>query len=69
MLKLKEQREALKEDGAVHEDLIMKENAKLQVLNANFQLFSVYQKCYQNCSSDQEKLLKFEAEGREFEKI
>ena len=34
LLKLKEQREALKEDGAVHEDLIMKENAKLQVLNA-----------------------------------
>ena len=31
LLKLKEQREALKEDGAVHEDLIMKENAKLQV--------------------------------------
>jgi hypothetical protein len=30
LLKLKEQREALKEDGAVHEDLIMKENAKLQ---------------------------------------
>ena len=25
--------------------------------------------CYQNCSSDQEKLLKFEAEGREFAKI
>ena len=22
--------------------------------------------CYQNCSSDREKLLKFEAEGREF---
>jgi hypothetical protein len=34
-LKLKEQREALKEDGAVHEDLIMKENAKLQVLDIN----------------------------------
>ena len=31
LLKLKEQREALKEDGAVHEDHIMKENAKLQV--------------------------------------
>merc|ERR1712083_834230 len=30
LLKLKEQREALKEDGAVHEDQIMKENAKLQ---------------------------------------
>ena len=25
--------------------------------------------CYQNCSSDQEKLLKFEAEGREFAKF
>ena len=25
--------------------------------------------CYQNCSSDREKLLKFEAEGREFAKI
>ena len=25
--------------------------------------------CYQKCSSDQEKLLKFEAEGREFAKI
>ena len=25
--------------------------------------------CYQNCSSDREKLLKFEAEGREFSKI
>ena len=24
--------------------------------------------CYQNCSSDQEKLLKFESEGREFAK-
>ena len=36
LLKLKEQREALKEDGAVHEDLIMKENAKLQVMH-NFQ--------------------------------
>ena len=22
--------------------------------------------CYQNCSNDQEKLLKFEAKGREF---
>ena len=31
LLRLKEQREALKEDGAVHEDQIMKENAKLQV--------------------------------------
>ena len=25
--------------------------------------------CYQNCSSDREKLLKFEAEGREFAKF
>ena len=25
--------------------------------------------CYQNCSSDQEFFLKFEAEGREFAKI
>ena len=25
--------------------------------------------CYQNCSSDREKLLKFEAEGREFSKF
>ena len=25
--------------------------------------------CYQNCSSDREKLLKFEAEGREFQKF
>ena len=25
--------------------------------------------CYQNCSSDREKLLKFEAEGQEFAKI
>ena len=25
--------------------------------------------CYQNCSSDGEKLLKFEAEGREFAKF
>ena len=25
--------------------------------------------CYQNCSSDREKILKFEAEGREFAKI
>jgi hypothetical protein len=25
--------------------------------------------CYQNCSSDREKCLKFEAEGREFAKI
>ena len=31
LLKLKEQREALKEGGAKHEDAIMKENAKLQV--------------------------------------
>ena len=33
LLKLKEQREALKEDGAGHEDKIMKENHKLQVMN------------------------------------
>ena len=25
--------------------------------------------CYRNCSSDREKLLKFEAEGREFENL
>ena len=25
--------------------------------------------CYQNCSSDREKLLKFEAEGQEFAKF
>ena len=25
--------------------------------------------CYQNCSSDRENLLKFEAEGREFAKF
>ena len=25
--------------------------------------------CYQNCSSDREKLLKFEAQGREFAKL
>ena len=25
--------------------------------------------CYQNCPSDREKLLKFEAEGREFAKF
>ena len=25
--------------------------------------------CLQNCSSDREKLLKFEAEGREFAKV
>ena len=25
--------------------------------------------CYQNCSSDREKLLKFETEGQEFAKI
>ena len=25
--------------------------------------------CYQNCSSDREKLLKFEAEGPEFEQF
>ena len=25
--------------------------------------------CYQNCSSDRKKLLKFEAEGQEFSKI
>ena len=25
--------------------------------------------CYRNCSSDREKLLKFEAEGQEFAKI
>ena len=25
--------------------------------------------CYQNCSSDREKVLKFKAEGREFSKI
>ncbi len=31
LLKLKEQREALKEGGAKHEDDIMKENARLQV--------------------------------------
>ena len=36
LLKLKEQREALKEDGAVHEDLIMKENAKLQACTYYF---------------------------------
>ena len=32
LLKLKEQRESLKEEGAVHEDKIMKENHKLQVI-------------------------------------
>ena len=32
LLKLKEQRESLKEEGAVHEDKIMKENHKLQVM-------------------------------------
>lgn len=31
LLKLKEQREALKDEGAKHEDVIMKENARLQV--------------------------------------
>ena len=31
LLKLKEQRETLKEGGAKHEDAIMKENARLQV--------------------------------------
>jgi len=31
LLKLKEQREALKQQGQKHEDTIMKENAKLQV--------------------------------------
>jgi hypothetical protein len=31
LLKLKEQREALKVQGQKHEDTIMKENAKLQV--------------------------------------
>ena len=25
--------------------------------------------CYQNCSSDREKKIKFEAEGREFAKV
>ena len=34
LLKLKEQREVLKEDGHVHEDKIMRENAKLQVIRA-----------------------------------
>ena len=38
LLKLKEQRETLKEDGAVHDDQIMKENAKLQV-SRTFQYF------------------------------
>ena len=33
LLKLKEQREALKQQGQKHEDSIMKENAKLQVCN------------------------------------
>ena len=31
LLKLKERREAYKEEGHVHEDNIMRENAKLQV--------------------------------------
>jgi uncharacterized protein YjbK len=35
LLKLKEQREALKDEGSVHDDKIMKENAKLQVNNNN----------------------------------
>ena len=34
-----------------------------------FKLKSYMVFCYQNCSSDREKLLKFEAEGREFSKI
>ena len=33
LLKLKEQREALKQQGQKHEDSIMKENAKLQVMS------------------------------------
>ena len=32
LLKLKEEREALKERGNTHEDKIMRENAKLQVI-------------------------------------
>ena len=35
LLKLKEQRELLKEQGHKHEDTIMKENAKLQVFMLN----------------------------------
>ena len=31
LLKLKEQREVLKEQGAKHEDAVMKENARFQV--------------------------------------
>ena len=41
LLKLKEQREALKEDGAVHEDVIMKENAKLQVIFSHSNLLLI----------------------------
>ena len=36
LLKLKEQRETLKEGGAKHEDAIMKENARLQVRKKYF---------------------------------
>ena len=32
-------------------------------------IFNIMNFCYQNCSSDLEKLLKFEAEGREFAKF
>ena len=35
----------------------------------NLDLFLEMVFCYQNCSGDREKLLKFEAEGREFAKF
>lgn len=48
LLKLKEQREGLKEDGHVHDDQIMKENAKLQV-RFSPNLFSNPIDQFQNC--------------------
>ena len=50
LLKLKEQREALKQQGQKHEDSIMKENAKLQVMSILVLTKSVYemQSCFLN---------------------
>ena len=45
------------------------ETSELRLQSCKSQDFKEMVYCYQNCSSVQEKLMKFEAEGREFPKF
>ena len=54
-------------------DFILKKKMRVEadlyaILQFSFQIREMIF-CYQNCSSDREKLLKFEVEGREFSKF